>query len=118
MQGTIVKVAVAEGTVVAEGDLIVVLEAMKMEQPLVAHRAGRVSGLTAGSVRASAPARPSARSPTSPRRPPDRRQTRPRAPQPPRIAAPAAAEPEVGQATRQSCLTNSVGTSWSAHVTS
>ncbi len=40
MQGTIVKVAVAEGTQVAEGDLVVVLEAMKMEQPLVAHRAG------------------------------------------------------------------------------
>ncbi|GAA3208216.1 acetyl/propionyl/methylcrotonyl-CoA carboxylase subunit alpha [Oerskovia jenensis] len=48
MQGTIVKVAVADGTVVAEGDLIVVLEAMKMEQPLVAHRAGRVTGLSAG----------------------------------------------------------------------
>ncbi|WP_369819014.1 acetyl/propionyl/methylcrotonyl-CoA carboxylase subunit alpha [Oerskovia sp. Root918] len=48
MQGTIVKVAVAEGAVVAEGDLIVVLEAMKMEQPLVAHRAGRITGLTAG----------------------------------------------------------------------
>lgn len=47
MQGTIVKVAVAEGDVVGEGDLVVVLEAMKMEQPLVAHRAGRVSGLTA-----------------------------------------------------------------------
>ena len=47
MQGTIVKVAVADGEEVAEGDLVVVLEAMKMEQPLVAHRAGRVSGLTA-----------------------------------------------------------------------
>ena len=47
MQGTIVKVAVAEGHQVAEGDLIVVLEAMKMEQPLNAHRAGTVSGLTA-----------------------------------------------------------------------
>jgi acetyl-CoA/propionyl-CoA carboxylase biotin carboxyl carrier protein len=47
MQGTIVKVAVAEGTLVAEGDLVVVLEAMKMEQPLVAHRAGTVTGLTA-----------------------------------------------------------------------
>lgn len=47
MQGTIVKVAVPEGTVVAEGDLVVVLEAMKMEQPLVAHRAGTVRGLTA-----------------------------------------------------------------------
>ncbi|MFE2031578.1 biotin/lipoyl-containing protein, partial [Streptomyces hygroscopicus] len=47
MQGTIVKVAVAEGDTVAEGDLIVVLEAMKMEQPLNAHRAGTVKGLTA-----------------------------------------------------------------------
>lgn len=47
MQGTIVKVAVADGDAVAEGDLVVVLEAMKMEQPLVAHRAGRVTGLTA-----------------------------------------------------------------------
>jgi acetyl-CoA/propionyl-CoA carboxylase, biotin carboxylase, biotin carboxyl carrier protein len=48
MQGTIVKVAVAEGAQVAEGDLVVVLEAMKMEQPLVAHRAGTVTGLSAG----------------------------------------------------------------------
>jgi acetyl-CoA/propionyl-CoA carboxylase biotin carboxyl carrier protein len=47
MQGTIVKVAVAEGDVVAAGDLIVVLEAMKMEQPLTAHRAGTVTKLTA-----------------------------------------------------------------------
>ncbi|MCC2322836.1 acetyl/propionyl/methylcrotonyl-CoA carboxylase subunit alpha [Cellulomonas xiejunii] len=47
MQGTIVKVAVAEGALVAEGDLVVVLEAMKMEQPLVAHRAGTVQSLTA-----------------------------------------------------------------------
>lgn len=47
MQGTIVKVAVAEGAEVAEGDLVVVLEAMKMEQPLVAHRAGTVTGLSA-----------------------------------------------------------------------
>ena len=39
MQGTIVKVAVADGDTVAEGDLIVVLEAMKMEQPLTAHKA-------------------------------------------------------------------------------
>lgn len=46
MQGTIVKVAVANGDVVAEGDLVVVLEAMKMEQPLTAHRAGTVSGLS------------------------------------------------------------------------
>ncbi|WP_425341142.1 acetyl/propionyl/methylcrotonyl-CoA carboxylase subunit alpha [Arthrobacter oryzae] len=47
MQGTIVKVAVAEGDVVAEGDLVVVLEAMKMEQPLTAHRAGTITGLAA-----------------------------------------------------------------------
>ncbi|MDN4472841.1 acetyl/propionyl/methylcrotonyl-CoA carboxylase subunit alpha [Demequina zhanjiangensis] len=47
MQGTIVKVAVEDGAEVAEGDLIVVLEAMKMEQPLTAHKAGVVSGLTA-----------------------------------------------------------------------
>ncbi|WP_225753872.1 biotin carboxylase N-terminal domain-containing protein [Actinotalea sp. Marseille-Q4924] len=47
MQGTIVKVAVAEGAEVAQGDLVVVLEAMKMEQPLVAHRAGVVRGLSA-----------------------------------------------------------------------
>jgi acetyl-CoA/propionyl-CoA carboxylase biotin carboxyl carrier protein len=47
MQGTIVKVAVAEGDVVAEGDLVVVLEAMKMEQPLTAHRSGTVTGLAA-----------------------------------------------------------------------
>ncbi|MGV9852560.1 ATP-binding protein, partial [Streptomyces sp. NPDC003442] len=47
MQGTIVKVAVNEGDTVAEGDLVVVLEAMKMEQPLNAHRAGTVKGLAA-----------------------------------------------------------------------
>ena len=47
MQGTIVKVAVSDGAVVAAGDLVVVLEAMKMEQPLTAHRAGTVSGLGA-----------------------------------------------------------------------
>ena len=47
MQGTIVKVAVADGDAVAEGDLVVVLEAMKMEQPLVAHRAGTVRTLSA-----------------------------------------------------------------------
>ncbi|MFJ6384772.1 acetyl/propionyl/methylcrotonyl-CoA carboxylase subunit alpha [Kitasatospora sp. NPDC092039] len=47
MQGTIVKVAVEEGQVVAEGELIVVLEAMKMEQPLNAHKSGTVSGLKA-----------------------------------------------------------------------
>ena len=47
MQGTIVKVAVADGDEVAEGDLIVVLEAMKMEQPLSAHRAGTIGSLAA-----------------------------------------------------------------------
>ncbi|WP_372498022.1 acetyl/propionyl/methylcrotonyl-CoA carboxylase subunit alpha [Sinomonas terrae] len=47
MQGTIVKVAVANGEQVAEGDLVVVLEAMKMEQPLTAHRSGTIHGLTA-----------------------------------------------------------------------
>ncbi|MFB9731125.1 acetyl/propionyl/methylcrotonyl-CoA carboxylase subunit alpha [Ornithinimicrobium kibberense] len=47
MQGTIVKIAVEEGQQVAEGDVVVVLEAMKMEQPLKAHRAGTVTGLTA-----------------------------------------------------------------------
>ncbi|WP_405777856.1 acetyl/propionyl/methylcrotonyl-CoA carboxylase subunit alpha [Streptomyces sp. NBC_00859] len=47
MQGTIVKVAVEEGQEVKEGDLVVVLEAMKMEQPLNAHRSGTVQGLTA-----------------------------------------------------------------------
>jgi acetyl-CoA/propionyl-CoA carboxylase biotin carboxyl carrier protein len=47
MQGTIVKVAVEEGQAVAEGDVIVVLEAMKMEQPLKAHKAGTVTGLQA-----------------------------------------------------------------------
>jgi acetyl-CoA/propionyl-CoA carboxylase, biotin carboxylase, biotin carboxyl carrier protein len=47
MQGTIVKVAVADSDVVAAGDLVVVLEAMKMEQPLSAHRSGTVKNLTA-----------------------------------------------------------------------
>ncbi|HEU4421827.1 MAG TPA: biotin carboxylase N-terminal domain-containing protein [Pilimelia sp.] len=47
MQGTIIKIAVAEGDQVAEGDLVVVLEAMKMEQPLNAHKGGVVTGLTA-----------------------------------------------------------------------
>jgi acetyl-CoA/propionyl-CoA carboxylase biotin carboxyl carrier protein len=48
MQGTIVKLLAANGDRVAEGDPIVVLEAMKMEQPLTAHRSGVVSGLSAG----------------------------------------------------------------------
>ncbi|MDV7245385.1 MULTISPECIES: acetyl/propionyl/methylcrotonyl-CoA carboxylase subunit alpha [Rhodococcus] len=46
MQGTVVKVAVEEGQEVAEGDLIAVLEAMKMENPVNAHKAGIVTGLT------------------------------------------------------------------------
>ena len=47
MQGTIVKIAVEEGQEVAAGDLVVVLEAMKMEQPLNAHKAGIITGLNA-----------------------------------------------------------------------
>ncbi|MFB7759113.1 acetyl/propionyl/methylcrotonyl-CoA carboxylase subunit alpha [Streptomyces xiamenensis] len=47
MQGTVVKVAVEEGQQVAEGELILVLEAMKMEQPINAHRAGTVTDLKA-----------------------------------------------------------------------
>jgi acetyl-CoA/propionyl-CoA carboxylase biotin carboxyl carrier protein len=47
MQGTIVKVGVEEGQEVAEGDLVVVLEAMKMEQPITAHKSGTISALTA-----------------------------------------------------------------------
>jgi acetyl-CoA/propionyl-CoA carboxylase biotin carboxyl carrier protein len=43
----VVKVAVADGDLVAEGDLVLVLEAMKMEQPITAHRAGTVTGLSA-----------------------------------------------------------------------
>jgi acetyl-CoA/propionyl-CoA carboxylase biotin carboxyl carrier protein len=47
MQGTIVKVVAEDGATVAPGDTIVVLEAMKMEQPLTAHKAGTVTGLSA-----------------------------------------------------------------------
>ncbi|WP_106212596.1 biotin carboxylase N-terminal domain-containing protein [Kineococcus rhizosphaerae] len=47
MQGTIVKIDVADGDTVAEGDLVAVLEAMKMEQPLLAHRSGTIAGLSA-----------------------------------------------------------------------
>ncbi|SDF90804.1 acetyl-CoA/propionyl-CoA carboxylase, biotin carboxylase, biotin carboxyl carrier protein [Lentzea fradiae] len=47
MQGTIVKVAVEDGQTVEAGDLIVVLEAMKMENPVTAHKAGTVTGLAA-----------------------------------------------------------------------
>ena len=47
MQGTVVKIAAEEGTHVEVGDLVIVLEAMKMEQPLMAHRAGAITNLTA-----------------------------------------------------------------------
>ncbi|MFZ0323596.1 MAG: biotin carboxylase N-terminal domain-containing protein [Actinomycetes bacterium] len=47
MQGTIVKLAVADGDQVQAGQMIVVLEAMKMEQPLNAHKAGTITGLSA-----------------------------------------------------------------------
>jgi acetyl-CoA/propionyl-CoA carboxylase biotin carboxyl carrier protein len=47
MQGTVVKIAVEEGATVEVGDLVFVLEAMKMEQPLTAHKAGIISNLTA-----------------------------------------------------------------------
>ena len=47
MQSTVVKIAVAVGDTVAEGDLVVVLEAMKMEQPMSAHKAGVVKSISA-----------------------------------------------------------------------
>ena len=47
MQGTIVKISVEEGQAVAQGDVVVVLEAMKMEQPIKAHKDGTVTGLSA-----------------------------------------------------------------------
>ena len=47
MQGTVVKVAVTQGQGVEKGDLVIVLEAMKMEQPLMAHRSGVIANLTA-----------------------------------------------------------------------
>ncbi|WP_143537042.1 ATP-binding protein, partial [Rhodococcoides fascians] len=46
MQGTVVKVAVDEGQEVAVGDLVAVLEAMKMENPVTAHKAGTITGLS------------------------------------------------------------------------
>jgi acetyl-CoA/propionyl-CoA carboxylase biotin carboxyl carrier protein len=47
MQGTVVKIAVSEGQRVSTGDLVIVLEAMKMEQPLNAHRDGVIKNLKA-----------------------------------------------------------------------
>jgi acetyl-CoA/propionyl-CoA carboxylase biotin carboxyl carrier protein len=47
MQATVVKLAVGNGDKVVKGDLILVLEAMKMEQPLTAHKDGTVAGLNA-----------------------------------------------------------------------
>jgi acetyl-CoA/propionyl-CoA carboxylase biotin carboxyl carrier protein len=46
MQGTIVKIVASNGEQVSAGDTVVVLEAMKMEQPLTAHKAGSVAGLS------------------------------------------------------------------------
>ena len=48
MQGTVVKIVKANGDRVEAGDLIVVLEAMKMEQPLIAHKAGTITQLNVG----------------------------------------------------------------------
>ncbi|HVW46075.1 MAG TPA: acetyl-CoA carboxylase biotin carboxylase subunit [Solirubrobacterales bacterium] len=45
LQGTILKVAVAEGAEVSEGDLVCVIEAMKMENEITAHRSGKVTAL-------------------------------------------------------------------------
>jgi acetyl-CoA/propionyl-CoA carboxylase biotin carboxyl carrier protein len=47
MQATIVKVAVAEGDKVVKGDLVLVLEAMKMEQPILAHKDGVIGVVNA-----------------------------------------------------------------------
>ena len=47
MQGTVVKIAVVDGQSVEIGDLVIVLEAMKMEQPLNAHKAGKITNLKA-----------------------------------------------------------------------
>ena len=48
MQGTIVKIAVEDGQQIEAGELVVVLEAMKMENPVTAHKSGTVSALAVG----------------------------------------------------------------------
>jgi acetyl-CoA/propionyl-CoA carboxylase, biotin carboxylase, biotin carboxyl carrier protein len=91
MQGTVIKVAVTEGQQVAAGDLILVLEAMKMEQPVNAHKSGTVTSLAAqaGTTITSGaaiceitdlrhryrPHRPRGTGPVTPGRPPGRRRT-------------------------------------------
>jgi acetyl-CoA/propionyl-CoA carboxylase, biotin carboxylase, biotin carboxyl carrier protein len=47
VQGTIVKIVAAEGTVVSASGTVVILEAMKAEQPLTAHKGGTIAGLAA-----------------------------------------------------------------------
>jgi acetyl-CoA/propionyl-CoA carboxylase biotin carboxyl carrier protein len=47
MQSSVVKIAVAEGDVVEVGQTIIVLEAMKMEQPIKAHKAGTIANIKA-----------------------------------------------------------------------
>ncbi len=47
MQATVIKFAVSEGDKVVKGDLVLVLEAMKMEQPMIAHKDGIVAGINA-----------------------------------------------------------------------
>jgi len=47
MQSTVVKIAVAVGEAVQEGDLVLVLEAMKMEQPIIAHKSGTIASISA-----------------------------------------------------------------------
>src|SRR5699024_725164 len=47
MQGTVVKVVAGDGDEVSEGDQVVVIEAMKMEQPITAHKSGVITGLAA-----------------------------------------------------------------------
>jgi acetyl-CoA/propionyl-CoA carboxylase biotin carboxyl carrier protein len=55
MQSTVVKIAVSVGDTVQEGDLVLVLEAMKMEQPMNSHKAGKVKSISA-EVGATVPA--------------------------------------------------------------